>query len=165
MLNLRVTYLKAMKNTKLRCKDLQGGDIMLKLKDNTIFSKMIFYSQTLIGALNSEVSHVGIMRDQTYIIEAAPTGIEEHDTSIRQGAATAAELLRDIPKENNTITYNYKRLLISATGNFISTSTKSANEMEAIYEQIINLGKTRQMICSQLVVYKSMGCYSKRHAS
>ena len=99
-----------MKPKQLRCRDLQPGDIMLKAKDSEFLSKLIFSAQVVSGGEDPYIVHVGIMFNQSQIIEAQSSGLminnlrgQNNDysyvvfrckrTDVANGAATCAKML------------------------------------------------------------------------
>jgi hypothetical protein len=108
-----------MKPKQLRCRDLQPGDIMLKAKDSEFLSKLIFGAQVVSGGEDPYIVHVGIMFNQSQIIEAQSNGLminnlrgKNNDysyvifrcnrTDVAGGAATCAKVLFDIHRQGQT---------------------------------------------------------------
>ena len=150
---------------QLRPRDIRPGDIMLKVYDGSIFSRVISFGQ--MGLDNSKVVHAGIMFDSNYIIEAQASGISANDIRVqnkgvaylvfrckyqrmREGAATCAKMLFDIHKRQGSMKYNLIGRVRTRLGGL--GAPKSAQAMDMLLDKILRGGQNR-LFCSQLVVY------------
>jgi hypothetical protein len=150
---------------QLRCQDLNAGDVMLKIYDGSIFSRVISLGQ--LGLANSKVVHAGVMFDSHYIIEAQASGISANDirvqnkevayivyratnASMGKGAGTCAKMLFDIHKRHGSMKYN----LVGTVGTRIGGpgAPKKPQDMETLLDTVLGGGQSR-LFCSQLVVY------------
>ena len=61
--------------SQLRCKDLQSGDIMVKVNDGSLVARLITAGQTLFKEKTPDITHAGVMFDSNFIIEAQGSGI------------------------------------------------------------------------------------------
>ena len=68
---------------ELRCRDLQSGDIFLKVSDQSLLSGAIQFGQSLAGGKNTAIVHAGIMFDSTYAIESQGPGITANDMRVQ----------------------------------------------------------------------------------
>lgn len=150
---------------QLRCNDLSSGDIMLKIYDGSIFSRVISMGQT--GLANPKVVHAGVMFDSNYIIEAQASGISANDirvqnkevayivyratnTAMGEGAGTCAKMLFDIHKRHGSMKYNLIGTVKTRVGG--PGAPKTPEDMDALLDQVLGGGQSR-LFCSQLVVY------------
>lgn len=152
---------------QLYCKDLKGGDVMLKILDvNSKFNRQIGRVQRFRGYSNYNIVHAGVMEDTTCIIEAEKSGLEEqslleknahvsyivyraNNPKMAEDVARGAQLLYYIHLQRRSVRYNKYGLLPSLFGR---GKPKSAKEMRKIYQKITN-GQNSPMFCSQFVVY------------
>jgi hypothetical protein len=152
---------------QLLCKDLQSGDLMLKVNSGTFSNRLIALGQKLGGQANSQVTHAGVMFDKTLIIEAQGGGVKANDLrvqnkdlgylvyrpthpAIANGAGACAKLLFDIQGRHGNLKYN----LVGTSGTLGGRpgSPQSRGDMDALLDRIL-AGKTHPMFCSQFVVY------------
>ena len=151
---------------QLLCADLKGGDILLKVSDGSIFSKVISLSERLRGQLNPLITHAGVMFDKTYIIEALEHGISGSDLRVQdrafgymvyrpaadfiaRGAATCAKMMFDIHQTNGTMKYNFPLTAIAPGG---MGKPKTSGTMDRLLDGFLN-GRGHRLYCSQFVVY------------
>jgi hypothetical protein len=151
----------------LKTRDLQPGDVMLKVPDKSGISKAISLGQALAGQFYPWIVHAGVMFDNTYIIEAQGKGISANDLRVQnleygyvvfrpvqqnfgQGAGTCAKLMFDIQTRNRNLKYN----LIGAIGSLFGGPGRALNpaEMDGLLDRIL-AGKNHPFFCSQFVVY------------
>ena len=152
---------------QLRTRDLQPGDLMLKASDGSVLSKAISLGQNMVGQLNAQVVHAGVMFDKTYIIEAQGSGVSANDLRVQdkkygylvyrpvrpnfgQGAGTCAKIMFDIQMRNKNLQYN----LLGAIGSLFGRAgnAKTAADMDSLLDRIL-AGKGHPFFCSQFVVY------------
>jgi len=152
---------------QLRCADLRGGDILLKLNAGSLTNRIINTGQKLAGASNPDVVHAGILFDSTYIIESSGPGLIASDlrvkdrpyayyvfrctnTNVAAGAATCAKMMFDIQGRTGNLTYTAAGAAASAFG--ASGKPKTAGDMDALLDRILQ-GKSTPFFCSQFVVF------------
>ena len=152
---------------QLFCRDLRGGDILLKVNAGSIVNRVIRTGQRAIGAANSDIVHAGVLFDSTFIIEASGPGLVARDLRVQDrafgyyayrclnsamasGAGTCAKLFFDIHGKTGAMKYN----LLGAAGSIFgkSGSTSSRNDMDTVLDRILT-GKGHPFFCSQFVVY------------
>lgn len=152
---------------QLRTRDLQPGDVMLKASDSSILSKAISFGQNMVGQLNTQIVHAGVMFDKTFIIEAQGSGISANDLRVQdkkygylvyrpvranfgQGAGTCAKIMFDIQMRNKNLKYN----LLGAIGSLFGRAgtAMTAADMDSLLDRIL-AGKGHPFFCSQFVVY------------
>lgn len=152
---------------QLKTRDLKPGDLMLKASDGSILSKVISFGQNLVGQLNPQIVHAGVMFDNTYIIEAQGSGVSANDlrvqnlkygylvyrparTNFGQGAGTCAKVMFDIQMRNKNLKYN----LIGAIGSIFGGHGRATTpaDMDSLLDRIL-AGKGHPFFCSQFVVY------------
>ena len=152
---------------QLKCGNLKAGDILLKVSDGSIISRLIQYGQSRVGGLNARVVHAGVMFDSYYIIEAQASGISANDLRVQNkaygylvfrhsnpqvaaGAGTCAKMMFDIHKSGGSLGYTVPGALRSLYGG--SGTAASPSSMDALLDRIL-AGKTHRFFCSQFVVY------------
>ncbi|MBL8216347.1 MAG: hypothetical protein JNK87_36855 [Bryobacterales bacterium] len=152
--------------TQLTARQLQPGDVMLKLNSGNITNQLIALGQRLSGQANAQVTHAGLMFDSNYIVEAQGSGIEAHDVRVQnaqlgyivfrarnqrlaQGAGTCAKMMFDIQGRHQTMKYNLSGAVKSLFG---SGRARSAASMDDLLTDVLS-GKGHPFFCSQLVVY------------
>jgi hypothetical protein len=152
---------------QLRTRDLKPGDLMLKASDGSVLSKAISLGQNLVGQLNPQIVHAGVMFDTTYIIEAQGSGVSANDLRVQnkkygylvyrpvrpnfgQGAGTCAKIMFDIQTRNKNLQYN----LLGAIGSLFGGPGKATSpaDMDSLLDRIL-AGKGHPFFCSQFVVY------------
>jgi len=152
---------------QLKTSDLKPGDVMLKISDGSVLATAISLGQNMLGQLNPQVVHAGVMFDSTYIIEAQGSGISANDLRVQnlkygylvfrpgrsnfgQGAGTCAKIMFDIQMRNKNLHYN----LIGAIGSLFGCAgnAKTAADMDSLLDRIL-AGKGHPFFCSQFVVY------------
>jgi hypothetical protein len=152
--------------TQLRCRDLTCGDILLKVSDGGVISRAIALGQRLVGQLNAQIVHAGVMFDSTYVIEAQGTGVSANDLRVRNvgygylvfrsphrpladGAGTFAKILFDVHQG----TGNLKYTVAGAAGSLLPGSGRAATRtsMDLQLDAIL-AGRSHPFFCSQLVV-------------
>ena len=152
--------------TQLRCRELTCGDILLKISDGGAISRAISLGQRLVGQLNPQVVHAGVMFDSTYVIEAQGAGVMAHDLrvqnkqfgylvhrarngAIANGAGTFAKILFDVHQRGGNLKYT----MAGAVGSLFSSSRGAATpaEMDRRLDAIL-AGRSHPYFCSQLVV-------------
>ncbi len=152
---------------QLKTRDLSPGDVMLKASDGSILSKAISFGQNLVGQLNPQIVHAGVMFDNTYLIEAQGSGISANDLRVQnrkcgylvyrharsnfgQGAGTCAKIMFDIQMRNKNLKYN----LIGAIGSLFGGrgNAMTPADMDSLLDRIL-AGKGHPFFCSQFVVY------------
>ncbi|NOQ64082.1 MAG: hypothetical protein GQ582_06180 [Methyloprofundus sp.] len=150
---------------QLKCNNIQAGDVMLKIYDGSIFSRVISLGQ--MGQVNSKVVHAGLMFDSNYIIEAQGSGISANDIRVQnkqvayimyrpinsfmaKGAGTCAKMLFDIQHQHGSIKYNLLGTIMTRFGR--SGKAKTPQDMDELLDNVL-AGKQSRMFCSQFVVY------------
>jgi hypothetical protein len=152
--------------SQLTCKQLEPGDLLLKLNAGSKVNVIIEAMQSLTGAEFPSVVHAGVLFDPHYIIEASGVGIHANDLrvtnagleyivyrcttrSIAAGAGTYAKILLDIHAEHHSVQYN----LLGAVKSLFSGAGKAStrSEMDARLDAML-AGKNRPNFCSQFVV-------------
>lgn len=150
---------------QLKCKDIQAGDVMLKIYDGSIFSRVISLGQ--MGLANAKVVHAGLMFDSNVIIEAQASGISANDIRVQnksvayivyrpsngqmgKGAGTCSKMLFDIQHRHGSIKYNLLGTVKTRFGN--AGAPKTPQDMDTLLDHVLS-GKQRRMFCSQFVVY------------
>jgi hypothetical protein len=152
---------------QLKCQDLRGGDVMLKVNDGSIFARIITLAERTVGQTNPLIMHAGIMFDRTYIVEALNDGISGSDLRVQNrgfgymvyrpsagnladGAATCAKMMFDINQTSKTLKYNIPGLPGAVLGG--KGKSKDASAMDNLLDDILK-GKGHRFFCSQFVVY------------
>ena len=67
---------------QLRCKDLQPGDIMVKVNDGSLVARWFRAGQALFRDKNPGITRAGLMVDSTLIIEAQSDSIVTNDVRV-----------------------------------------------------------------------------------
>lgn len=151
---------------QLRARDLAPGDIMLKVSDGSLLSKIITFGQGLVGQRNASVVHAGVMFDGTYMVEAAGHGVTANDIrvgnasygylvfrprnpNLGKGAGTFAKILFDVQKRGGNLAYSVS----GAVGSLGSGpgKPKTRTQMDGMMDRIL-AGRSHPYFCSQLVV-------------
>jgi hypothetical protein len=150
--------------TKLHCRDLKGGDIMLQFSQGNIPGKAIAFGQAMAGDKNSEIIHAGVMFDKHYIVEALGKGIMANDIRIKDRglsykvyrphnallgttAANVVKFLFDQHQSHGNLKYSYGGAVAS-----LGESRKvSAIKVDKKVDDILSL-KPTSFYCSQFVV-------------
>jgi len=153
--------------SQLRCKDLQAGDIMVKVNDGSLVNNLIAKGQALFREKNPDITHAGIMFDSTYIVEAQGSGVVANDlrvgdlknnyyvyrcanTDMAKGAGTCAKMMFDIHAQTGSLKYG---LLDAIKSIFGSKGTPlTPNQMDQLLTRILE-GREQKFFCSQFVVY------------
>lgn len=152
--------------TQLTSRQLQPGDLMLKLNSGSITNQLIQLGQSLRGQANAQVTHAGLMFDNNYIVEAQGSGIEAHDIRVQnaqfgyvvlrarnarlaQGAGTCAKMMFDIQATQQTMKYSLSGAVKSLFG---GGSARTAVSMDTLLDDVLS-GKGHPFFCSQFVVY------------
>lgn len=152
---------------QLFCRDLRGGDILLKVNAGSFVNRVINLGQKMVGLSNTQIVHAGVMFDSTYIIEASGPGLIAGDLRVKDkafgyyvyrcknaniatAAGTCAKLFFDIQGRTGAMKYN----ALGAAGSLFGSSGQatSPGEMDAVLERILQ-GKSHPFFCSQFVVY------------
>ncbi len=152
---------------QLYCRDLAGGDILLKVNAGSAINLVIATGQKVLGAANPEIVHAGILFDPTIIIEASGPGLSARDlrvqdqafgyyvyrcsnANIAAGAATCAKLFFDIQNRTGALEYNVS----GAAGCLFGSSGRptSRADMDAVLDSIL-AAREHPFFCSQFVVY------------
>jgi hypothetical protein len=153
--------------SQLRCKDLQSGDIMVKVNDGSLVARLITAGQMLFKEKNPDITHAGVMFDSNFIIEAQGSGIMANDlrvgnaaynyyvyrctnTNMAQGAGTCAKMMFDIHALNGNLKYGLLGAIKSILGSRGTPLTPDA--MDKLLSRILE-GKGKNFFCSQFVVY------------
>ena len=153
--------------SQLRCKDLQSGDIMVKVNDGSLVARLIKTGQTLFKEKNPDITHAGVMFDSNFIIEAQGSGIMANDlrvgnaaynyyvyrctnTNMAQGAGTCAKMMFDIHALNGNLKYGLLEAIKSILGSRGTPLTPDA--MDKLLSRILE-GKGKSFFCSQFAVY------------
>jgi hypothetical protein len=151
---------------QLRCRDLAAGDIMLKVSDGSVLSRMISFGQNLVGQRNGSVVHAGVLFDKTFMIEASGRGVVANDLrvgnakygylvfrarnpNLAKGAGTFAKVLFDVHQRGGNLSYS----VAGAVGSLGSGpgQPKTRSQMDDMMDRIL-AGKSHPNFCSQLVV-------------
>jgi hypothetical protein len=136
--------------SQLTCKQLEPGDLLLKLNAGSKVNVIIEAMQSLTGAEFPSVVHAGVLFDLRvtnagleYIVYRCTT------RSIAAGAGTYAKILLDIHAEHHSVQYN----LLGAVKSLFSGAGKAStrSEMDARLDAML-AGKNRPNFCSQFVV-------------
>lgn len=153
--------------TQLRCRDLEAGDLLLKVSDGSIISRAIEFGQTLAAGSNVSIVHAGVMFDSTYIVEAQGHGISANDLRVQNaaygyhvyrctnanmaaGAGTCARMMFDIHGRGGNLTYTIAGAIGSLLGGPGRPATRG--EMDSLLDRILE-GRNQGFFCSQFVVY------------
>jgi hypothetical protein len=151
---------------QLKCGNLAGGDILLKLSDGSPVSRAISFGQGLVGQLNQKIVHAGVLSDSTHMIEAQGTGVSENDlrgqnkrygylvfrctnANLANGAGTFAKILFDVHKRGGNLSYAPVGALGSLAGPGGKAATRGA--MDDMMDRVL-AGRSHPFFCSQLVV-------------
>jgi hypothetical protein len=152
---------------QLLCKDLRAGDIMVKVNDGSLVSKLIKAGQALFKEKNPDITHAGVMFDSHYIIEAQGNGIVANDLRVHnkpynyyvyrssdrkmaQGAGTCAKMMFDIHAEHGNLKYALLGAIKSVFGSRGTPLTPG--DMDKLLTRILQ-GKGQKFFCSQFAVY------------
>ena len=152
----------------LRCRDLQAGDILLKVADSALTSKAIQFGQSLVGGRNPGIVHAGLLFDSSYMIEAQAAGITAHDLRVQnraygyyvfrckdanmaRGAGTCAKMMFDIHSRAGSMKYDIAGAVGSLFG-FGTGKPATPGDMDALLDKILE-GRNQGFFCSQFVVY------------
>ena len=152
--------------SQLTCRDLQAGDILLKVSDGSLLNQLISTGQALTGGQNAQVTHAGVMFDKTYIIESAGSGITSGDLRVQDkkygyyvyrctnanvgaGAGTCAKMMFDIHQTQGTMNYTVGGAAASLIG---SGPAATPQTMDALLDKVLT-GKNSPFFCSMFVVY------------
>ncbi len=152
---------------QLHCRDLNSGDILLKMNAGSATNVVIAAAQTAAGAANAQIVHAGILFDPTIIIEASGPGLSARDLRVQDkafgyyvyrcsnanmaaGAGTCAKLFFDIQSRTGGLKYN----LLGAAGSLFGSSGRPSSpaDMDALLDSIL-AAKGHPFFCSQFVVY------------
>jgi hypothetical protein len=153
--------------SQLRCKDLQAGDIMVKVNDGSLVATLIKTGQALCKEKNPDITHAGVMFDSTFIIEAQGDGIVANDlrvgdvaynyyvyrcsnANMAQGAGTCAKMMFDIHAQHGNLKYGLLDAITSILGNRGTPLTPG--DMDKLLTRILE-GKGQNFFCSQFAVY------------
>jgi hypothetical protein len=152
---------------KLLCRDLEPGDLMLKVSDGSVIGKLIQFGQAARGGANPGIVHAGIMFDRTFIIESQGGGISANDLRLKNrhygyyvfrcgradvaaGAGTCAKMMFDIHQRGRNLGYSVSGAVGSLLGK--SRGPASRGQMDTLLDRILE-GKNHRFFCSQFVVY------------
>ena len=152
---------------QLLCKNLEPGDVLLKVSDGSIVHHVIQAGQAMTGGLNPGIIHAGMMFDKTAMIEAQANGISANDLRVQnkaygyyvyrcvrpdmaRGAATCAKMMFDINRAQGTLRYNLLGALTSIFGR--RGKAMEAEDMDALLSKVLT-GRGRPFFCSQFVVF------------
>ena len=152
--------------SQLTCRDLQAGDVLLKVSDGSVLNQLIQAGQSITGGLNAQITHAGLMFDKTYVIESAGHGITAGDLRVQNkpygyyayrcgnpnlsaGAGTCAKMMFDIHKAHDSMKYT---VLGAAKSLFGSGSPTTPADMDALLDRVLS-GKNTPFFCSMFVVY------------
>ena len=152
---------------QLFCRDLQGGDIVVKFNAGSATNRVIQLGQKIAGKENPDIVHAAILFDSVYIIESSGPGLVANDLrvhdkpygyivfrcnhpNVARGAATCAKMMFDIQGRTKGLKYN----AVGAAGSIVGGpgQVKTRDEMDALLDRILE-GKTNRFFCSQFVVY------------
>jgi hypothetical protein len=153
--------------TQLFCRDLRGGDILLKVNAGSLTNRVIKTAQSMVRSTNPDVVHAGILFDATIIIEASGPGLSARDlrvqdkafgyyvyrcsnTAMANGAGTCSKMFFDIQGRTKAMKYN----LLGAAGSLFGNNSRpsSRDSMDTVLDKILQ-GKGHPFFCSQFVVY------------
>ena len=155
-----------MSQGKLTCRNLEPGDVLLKLNAGSTTNVIIAMAQRAVGAEFPEVVHAGVLFDPHYIVEASGGGVHANDLrvqnaafqyvvyrcsnpSIAAGAGTYAKILLDIHAEHRSVKYNLLGAVKSLFAGKGTATSRSA--MDARLDAML-AGSNRPNFCSQFVV-------------
>lgn len=152
---------------QLRCRDLKPGDVLLKMANNSLTSRIVQLGQQLARQPNAFVGHAAIALDTQFVIEAQGAGVTANHLAMKnkncgyivyrpkspelgQGAATAAKLLFDVHQRQGNLDYG----AAAAAGSLLGGPgrAKSSGDFDALCERILS-GRSQSFFCSQFVVY------------
>ena len=153
---------------QLMSRDLQAGDIFLKVNDGSVLGSAIEFGQSLTGGKNARVIHVGLMFDKTIAIESQGPGITAHDMRVQnkrygyliyrcknpnvaRGAGTCAKMMFDIHRAKGSMGYSIGGALRSLSGSGHGAPV-APEQMDALLDRIL-AGRNTGFFCSQFVVY------------
>jgi hypothetical protein len=152
---------------ELRCRDLQPGDILLKLSDGGVLSRVIQFGQNLTGHVNPQIVHAGVLFDNNVIIESQGAGVLAHDLRVQnaryayivfrsshfnmaRGAGTCAKMMFDIHQRTGGLSYALSDAAKSIFGGLGRSQTPE--QMELLLDRIL-AGRGQPFFCSHFVVY------------
>ena len=154
---------------QIHCSDLHAGDIMLKVSDGSLTSKIISGGQSVFGKVNKDIVHAGVMADQETIVEAQAAGVSSNslmledqnykyayyvfrctDGAVAQGAGDCAKLLADTHREAEVLPYSKLKAALSLFGGGGGQS-RSRIDLDQFWTGIFE-GSSTGLFCSQLVV-------------
>ena len=95
---------------RLFCRDLKGGDIVVKFNAGSATNRVIRLGQKIAGKENPDIVHAAILFDSFYIIESSGPGLVANDLrvhdkpygyivfrcnnpNVARGAATCAKMM------------------------------------------------------------------------
>lgn len=147
--------------------DLQSGDILLKMKDGSLISKIISTGQKLTGQENSDFVHAGLLYDRNYIIESQGAGVvandlrvgdlpygyivfRARDRNLAEGASEFAKLLFDAHAANESLRYGLGAAALSVIKRF--RPAQDTTSLDARVDAIVN-GADHKFFCSQFVTF------------
>ena len=150
----------------LTCRDLQAGDVLLKVSDGSFLNRAIQAGQSLTGGRNAQITHAGVMFDKTYVIESVGAGITAGDLRIQHksygfyvyrcgnpnlaaGAGTCAKMMFDIHKAHGSMKYSVTGAAKSLFG---SGKPTTPDEMDGLLDRVLS-GRNTPFFCSMFVVY------------
>jgi hypothetical protein len=152
---------------QLFCRDLQPGDILLKMATQSFTHKIIQFGQRLGGQPNAFLAHAAIALDTQFAIEAQKAGVSANHLAMRnkdcgyivfrsnnpalgRGAATAAKLLLDINQQTGKLKYDALGAAKSVFGQI--PAPKTAADIEALLDRVLS-NRGHDFFCSQFVVF------------
>jgi hypothetical protein len=150
--------------TKLLCRDLKAGDIMLQFNQGNAPGKAIAFGQAMAGDRNSEIIHAGVMFDNHYIVEALSKGIMANDIRVKDRglsyrvyrphnallgttAGNVVKFLFDQHSAHGNLKYSY----FGAVASLGESRPMSAIKVDKRVDDILSL-KPTSFYCSQFVV-------------
>ncbi len=156
-----------MQPSQLHCRDLQPGDILLKVSDGSFIHHAIQLGQALTGGRNPGIIHAGLMFDPVSMIEAQATGVAANDLRVQnkgygyyvyrctrldmaRGAASCAKMMLDMNLASGSFRYNLGGALVSIFGSRGRAASRGG--MDALFDRVL-AGRGRPFFCSQLVVF------------
>jgi hypothetical protein len=158
--------------TQLRCRDLAPGDILLKVSDGSITSRVIGLGQRLVGQVDTQFIHAGLMFDRNVMIEAQRGGVSANDlrtpridgkgnkpygylifrctmAHVADGAGTFAKVLFDVHTRGRNLKFAYAGAVGALGGPAGRPHSRSA--MDDRVDEIL-AGRNHRFFCAQLVV-------------
>jgi hypothetical protein len=152
---------------QLLCRDLNPGDVLLRMATQSFSHKIIQLGQRLTGQPNAFLAHAAIALDTQFAIEAQKVGVTANHLAMKnkscgyyvyrctnpalgRGAATCAKMFFDIAQTGGKMKYDTVGAGKSVFGQ--GGNAKTAAEMDRLLDALLK-GRNHDFFCSQFVVY------------